>query len=263
MAGERVKLQVKERESRGSADARRLRREGFIPGVLYGNGQKPHAICVPERELRRVLTGDGGLHAILDVVLEGQKTTHASILKDYQQDPIRGHISHVDLQEVRLDQPIQASVTVQLVGEPAGAKEGGVLSQVQREINVEALPMEIPEHIDLDVSGLAIGDTLRLADLAPIDGVTYLDNPEETVLATMASTKRTGRAACGSRGAEATGPRRSTCSSSVSAIQGASTPDTGTTSAGWSWTSSRDATALPGRRSSPAGSQRSDSTAIA
>ena len=185
MAGERIKLQVKERERRGSADARRLRREGFIPGVLYGRGKASYAICIPERELRRVLTGQGGLHAILDVVLEGEKTTHAAILKDYQQDPIRGHISHVDLQEVRLDQPIQASVTIQLVGEPVGAKEGGVLSQVQREINVEALPMEVPEHIDLDVSGMAIGDTLRLADLAQLDGVTYLDNPEETVLATV------------------------------------------------------------------------------
>src|SRR5213080_1436973 len=185
MAGERIKLQVKERERRGSADARRLRREGFIPGVLYGSGKQPHAISIPERELRRVLTGQGGLHAILDVFLEGQKTTHASILKDYQQDPIRGHISHVDLQEVRLDQPIQASVTVQLVGEPAGAKEGGVLSQVQREINVEALPMEIPEHIDLDVSNMAIGDTLRIADLGAIEGVTFLDDPEETVLATV------------------------------------------------------------------------------
>ena len=185
MAGERVKLRVRERERMGSAEARRLRREGLIPGVLYGNGKQPHPICVPERDLRRVLTGSSGLHAILDVVLEGQKTTHASILKDYQQDPIRGHISHVDLQEVRLDKPIQASVTVQLVGEPEGVKEGGVLSQVQREINVEALPMEVPEHIDLDVSAMAIGDTLRLADLTPIEGVTYLDNPEETVLATV------------------------------------------------------------------------------
>src|SRR5918992_1761600 len=185
MAGDQVKLQVKEREKRGSADARRLRKAGFIPGVLYGNGKQPHAICIPERDLRRVLTGAGGLHAILDVVLEGEKTTHASILKDYQQDPIRGHISHVDLQEVRLDKPIQASVTVQLVGEPVGTKEGGVLSQVQREINVEALPMEIPEHIDLDVSGMAIGDTLRLSDLTPIEGVTYLDDPEETVLASV------------------------------------------------------------------------------
>src|SRR5919199_4670051 len=185
MAGERIRLEVRGREHRGSADARRLRREGFIPGVLYGRGNQPHAICVPERELRRVLTGDGGLHTILDVVLEGQATTHASILKDYQQDPIRGHISHIDLQEVRLDQPIQATVTVQLVGEPAGAKEGGVLSQVQREIRVEALPMEVPEHIELDVSEMAIGDTLRLADLAAIEGVTYLDDPETTVLANV------------------------------------------------------------------------------
>jgi large subunit ribosomal protein L25 len=185
MAGERMTLQVRERERRGSADARRLRRQGFIPGVLYGRGKQPHAIYVPERELRRVLTGSSGLHAILDVELDGQKTTHASILKDFQQDPIRGHISHVDLQEVRLDQPIQASVTVQLTGEPEGVKEGGVLSQVQREINVEALPMEIPEHIELDVSGMAIGDTLRLADLPEREGVRYLDNPEETVLATV------------------------------------------------------------------------------
>jgi large subunit ribosomal protein L25 len=185
MAGERIKLEVKEREGRGSADSRRLRRDRMIPGVLYGRGKTPHAICVSERELRRVLTGPAGLHAILDVVLEGQSTTHASILKDYQQDPIRGHIEHIDLQEVRLDQPIQAVVAVQLVGEPAGVKEGGVLSQVQREINVEALPMEIPEHLDLDVSQMAIGDTLRLADLAAQDGVTYLDDPEETVLATV------------------------------------------------------------------------------
>ena len=185
MAGERVKLEVRERELRGSADARRLRRDGFIPGVLYGDGKKPYAIYIPDRELRRVLTGPSGLHAILDVVLEGQTTSHASILKDFQQDPLRGHISHIDLQEVRLDQTIQASVTVQLVGEPEGVKEGGVLSQVQREINVEALPMEIPEHIDLDVSRMAIGDTLRLADLPAQEGVTYLDDPEGTVLATV------------------------------------------------------------------------------
>jgi large subunit ribosomal protein L25 len=185
MAGERIRLEARKRERRGSADARRLRKEGLIPGVLYGKGKPSYAIFVPERELRRALTGPAGLHAILDVVLDGQSSTHASILKDYQQDPLRGHISHVDFHEVRLDQPIQASVTVQLVGEPAGVKEGGVLSQVQREINVEALPMEIPEHLDLDVSGMAIGDTLRLADLPASEGVTYLDDPEETVLATV------------------------------------------------------------------------------
>jgi large subunit ribosomal protein L25 len=92
---------------------------------------------------------------------------------------------HIDLQEVRLDQPIQAQVVVELVGDPEGVKEGGVLSQVQREINVEALPLEIPERLELDVSEMAIGDSLRLVDLPAREGVTYLDDPEETVLATV------------------------------------------------------------------------------
>jgi large subunit ribosomal protein L25 len=185
MAGERMKLEVKEREGRGSADARRLRKQGLIPGVLYGRGKTPHAICVPERDLRRVLSGDSGLHAILDVVLDGQTTTHPSVLKDFQQEIPSGRLAHIDLHEVRLDQPIQAQVAVELVGEPAGVKEGGVLSQVNREINVEALPLEIPDNLELDVSGMAIGDTMRLADLAAREGVTYLDDPEETVLATV------------------------------------------------------------------------------
>jgi large subunit ribosomal protein L25 len=181
VAGERIRLEVRERERNGSADARRLRRQGLIPGVLYGRGKAPHAICVSERDLRRVLTGDHGLHAILDVVLEGQKTSHASILKEFQRDPIRGKLIHVDLQEVRLDQPIEAQVTVELVGEAPGSKEGGVLSQVSREITVEALPLEMPERIELDVSGMAIGDTLRVSDLPSREGATSLDDPETVV----------------------------------------------------------------------------------
>jgi large subunit ribosomal protein L25 len=184
MAGERIRLEVQERERRGTSESRRLRRDGMIPGVLYGRGHKPHPICVQERELRRVLTGSAGLHAILDVVLEGQKTTHASMLKDYQVDPLRGKIAHFDLMEVRLDQPIQTSVVVMLVGESVGAKAGGVLSQVAREIRVEALPLEVPEHIELDVSAMEIGDTLRISDLQASEGATYLDDPE-TVLATV------------------------------------------------------------------------------
>jgi len=186
MAGERIKLEVTKRESLGSRESRRLRRDGYVPGVLYGRGMEPHAICVLERELRKALTGDSGLHTILDVVLNGQNMTHPSILKDYQQDPMRGKLVHVDLQEVPLDQPIQATVVVELKGgdEAPGIKEGGVLSQVAREVTVEALPMEVPEHLELDVSGMAIGDTLRLADLAAQEGVKYLDDPE-TVLATV------------------------------------------------------------------------------
>ena len=185
MAGERIRLQVRERERVGTRESRRMRRDGLIPGVLYGRNE-PHAISVPERELRRALTGGQGLHTILDIVLEGQKSTHPSILKEYQQDPIKGRLIHVDLQEVRLDRPITASVTISLVGgeDAPGVREGGVISQVQREVNVEALPMEVPEHLDLDVSGMEMGDTLRLADLRVPDGATMLDDPE-TVLATL------------------------------------------------------------------------------
>src|SRR5205814_5672998 len=120
MAGERVKLQVLERGSRGTRESRRLRKQGLIPGVLYGRGKEPHAFCVGERELRRALTGDGGLHAILDVTLDGQNTARPSILKQYQQDPVKGTLTHIDLQEVRLDEAIQARVVVELIGEPVG-----------------------------------------------------------------------------------------------------------------------------------------------
>jgi len=188
MSGDRFQLTVKERDSLGSAETRRLRRNGFIPGVLYGKGE-PRAIAIEERALRSALTGGSGLHAVLDVVLEGQQSTHPSILKEYQQDPIRGHISHVDFHEVRLDRPIQASVVVTLIGgeDAPGVKEGGVLSQPAQEITVSALPMEIPDHIDADVSNMQIGDTLRLEDITVIEGVEFLDDPHETVIANVAA----------------------------------------------------------------------------
>ncbi len=189
MAGERIKLEVREREDRGSRESRRLRREGLIPGVLYGRGKNPHAICVAERELRRVLTGEHGLHAILDVVLDGQKSTHSSVLKEVQRDAVRGTITHFDLQEVRLDEPIRAQVVVELVGEESpGVTEGGVLSQVAREVTVEALPMEMPDRLELDVSSGEMGATFRVADVKA-EGATILDDPE-TVLATITAPTR-------------------------------------------------------------------------
>jgi large subunit ribosomal protein L25 len=125
------------------------------------------------------------MHAILDVVIEGQTTVHPSILADYEQDPVRGTIAHIDLREVRLDQPIHAAVVVQLVGESVGVKGGGVLSLVTRELHVEALPADVPEHIDLDISGMEVGDVFRLEDVAGIENVTFLDDPHETVIATV------------------------------------------------------------------------------
>lgn len=177
-------LEVQEREEIGSRRTRRLRAQGLVPGVLYGKGHA-RAIVVPERELRNVMTGPSGLHAILDVVIAGQKTVHPSILAEYQQDPIRGTISHIDLREVRLDQPIHATVVVQLVGDPAGVKVGGMLSLVTRELHVEALPADVPEHIEVDVTPLEVGDVLRLEELPAIENVTILDDPHETVIATV------------------------------------------------------------------------------
>jgi large subunit ribosomal protein L25 len=190
MAGERSKLTVARRERLGSSETRRLRKQGLVPGVLYGRDE-PISICIEERELRRALTGASGLHSILDVEIDGTGKSHASILKDYQLDKVRGGVIHVDLHEVRLDRPITASVSVHLRGgdEAPGVREGGVLSQPLREIQVEALPLEVPEHIDLDVSHMATGDTLRISDIAVPEGVTLLDDPE-TVVATVTAPTR-------------------------------------------------------------------------
>ena len=183
MAGERVKLVVSERTTLGSSESRRLRKQGLIPGVLYGREQ-PVAIAIGERELRAALTTTAGSHAVLDVAIDGG-SAHSAILKDYQRDKVRGTITHIDLQEVRLDQPIQTTVSLTLVGEAVGVKEGGVLAQVTNEINVEALPLEVPQHFEVDISGLGIGDSLRLSELEVPAGVTILDDLEETVLATV------------------------------------------------------------------------------
>jgi large subunit ribosomal protein L25 len=190
MAGERIKIDVRPRTEFGSAASRRLRREGFVPGVLYGRSN-PASFVVAERELRRVLTGPGGLHAILDIAIDGGNTQPA-ILKDYQQDPVKGKLLHIDLQEVRLDEAITASVVVSLVGadDAPGVREGGVLSQITREISVSALPLEVPEHIDVDVSGMEIGGTLRLAEVTDVEGVTFLDDPDDTVIATITAPTR-------------------------------------------------------------------------
>ena len=182
MAGERTKLLVTERVLLGSAETRRLRKQGIVPGVLYGGGE-PIAISIAERELRRALTGAAGLHSILDVEIDGKGSTHASILKEYQVDPVRGGVTHVDLQEVRLDKAINASVSIHLIGGDVapGVKEGGALSQVLREVTVEALPLEVPEHIELDVSAMEIGDAIRIAELTAPEGVTILGEPEQVV----------------------------------------------------------------------------------
>jgi large subunit ribosomal protein L25 len=206
VAGERVKLAVSQRSILGSAESRRLRRQGLIPGILYGRSD-PVAIAVGERELRAVLTTAAGSHAVLDVAIDGG-SEHSAILKDFQRDKVRGTITHIDLQEVRLDQPIQTTVMITLVGDAIGVREGGVLNQVTNEIAIEALPLEVPQGgLEADVSGLGIGDTLRLSEIAIPEGVRLLDDPEETVIASvqLAREEVAEEAAEGEEGAEGAG----------------------------------------------------------
>lgn len=178
---------VQNRSILGSSESRRLRRQGLIPGVLYGR-EAPVAISIPERDLRTALTGVGGSNAVLDVVVEGGNA-HASVLKEYQLDRVRGNVTHVDLQEVRLDQPIHATVPLHLLGEAVGTKEGGVLSQVLMELNVEALPMEVPASVDFDVTGIHLGESAHLSQVALPDGVQLLDDGD-TVFVTVTQPTR-------------------------------------------------------------------------
>jgi large subunit ribosomal protein L25 len=178
---------VQNRAVLGSAESRRLRRQGLVPGVLYGR-ERPVAISIGERDLRHALTGESGANAVLDVVVDGG-SAHASVLKDYQRDPVRGTITHVDLQEVRLDQPIHATVPVHLTGEAVGTKAGGVLTQAVIEINVEALPLEVPASVDFDVSELELGASAHLGQVALPDGVTLIDDPETTLASVTQPTR--------------------------------------------------------------------------
>jgi large subunit ribosomal protein L25 len=175
-------LQVSSRNPEGSRAARRLRRTGRVPGVLYGGGGDPLSFDVDARELRLALAAAG---AVLDLSVDGARATPV-VLKDAQRDAVRGHTVHVDLLRVNLDTAISAVVPLELTGadDAPGAREGGVLEQITRELNVEALPNDIPEAITHDVSELQINDTVMLEALSVPAGVTLLDDPE-TVIATL------------------------------------------------------------------------------
>jgi large subunit ribosomal protein L25 len=183
MAETTTKLDVKTRTGEGSRAARRLRRSGRVPGVLYGGGGEPIGFDADARELRHALAGAG---AVLDLSFDGKKATPV-VLKEAQRDPVRGDTVHIDLLRVNLDEAIHAVVPLELTGgeDSPGAKEGGVLEQITRELNVEALPTAIPESIVHAVDSMQIGETILLSALEIPDGVTLLDDLEETVLATL------------------------------------------------------------------------------
>jgi large subunit ribosomal protein L25 len=179
MATTTTKLEVSSRAAEGSRSARRLRRSGRVPGVLYGGGDDPLSFSVDSRELRLALAGAG---AVVDLSVDGAKATPV-VLKEAQRDPVRGQTTHVDLLRVRLDKAIHAVVALELEGvdDTPGVKEGGVLEQLTRELNIEALPTAIPESIVHTLGEMQIGDTLTLESIAVPDGVTLLDDTETTV----------------------------------------------------------------------------------
>jgi large subunit ribosomal protein L25 len=183
-SGSRTTLKIEPRDERGSRAGRRLRRAGFVPGIVYGTGSEPAPFKVNGRELRSVMV-EG--HALFDVALDG-KNAQPVVLKDSQRDPVKGNVTHIDLLLVRLDEKIQSTVPLEIEGteEAPGVKEGGVLSHVTREVIVESLPTAIPDRITADVSGLDIGENLTL-DAVPVpDGVDFVaEAPNEIVVATV------------------------------------------------------------------------------
>jgi large subunit ribosomal protein L25 len=184
MAQGRETLKVSKRDEFGSRESRRLRRSGFVPGVLYAGGDDARPFQVGEREIRTFLTNG---HTLFDLEIEGSKAVPV-VVKEQQQHPVRGDLLHIDCYEVKLDEAIEADVALELEGaeEAPGVKEGGVLEHVTREITVEALPADIPEVIHADVSEMVIGDTLQLDALTPPSGVKFMaEDPEEVTVATL------------------------------------------------------------------------------
>jgi large subunit ribosomal protein L25 len=182
---DRPTLEVELRDSRGSRATRRLRRAGLVPGVLYGGShQEGVSFQVGTRELRRVLV-DGS--ALVDVKLGGEKTVPA-ILKDRQLHPVRDEVTHIDFLEVDLKAKIRAMVALELTGadDSVGVRDGGILDHVTREVEIEALPTDIPELLEVDASGLDIGSTLTLADVSTPEGVEIVhEHAEEVVVASV------------------------------------------------------------------------------
>ncbi len=184
MASGRATLKVTPRAEFGSRTSRRLRRQGLVPGVVYSGGSEAQPFQVAEREVHTVLA-DG--HALFDLEVEGAKTVPV-VVKEQQLHPVRGSLQHIDLQEVKLNEAIQAEVAIELEGAEAapGVKGGGVLEHVTREITVEALPTEIPDRIVVDVSAMEINDTVQLSAATPPEGVKFVaEEPEEITIATL------------------------------------------------------------------------------
>src|SRR3954449_12437304 len=182
MAQDRPTLDVEPRTALGSRSVRRLRRQGLVPGVVYGTVAEARGFQTDARPLRSLLSSGA---AVFDLKLDGDAIP--VIVKDQQLHPVRSDVMHIDVLRVNLNESIQTTVLVELHGseEAPGVKEGGVLEQVTRELTIEALPGDIPEKIEVDVSGLEAAATMHLSELTPPEGVTFIDDPDETIIATI------------------------------------------------------------------------------
>jgi large subunit ribosomal protein L25 len=184
MAASRSTLKVASRAEFGSRASRRMRKEGLVPGVVYAGGEEATPFQVAERDVRTILH-EGA--ALFDLEVEGSKAVPV-VVKEQQLHPVRGTMNHLDLQQVKLDEAIQADVILELEGveNAPGVRASGVLEHVTREITVEALPTEIPDKIVVDVSAMEINDTLQLSSVTAPDGVAFVaDDPEEVTIVNL------------------------------------------------------------------------------
>ncbi len=173
-------VEAQPRTERGKNEARRVRRSGRVPAVLYGAKKETLAISVNPKQIARILNSESGHNSIFDLQV-GEERTKAMIV-DWQYEPIKGALLHIDLKRIAMDQRLRVAVPILLKGEAAGVKQqGGILEQVLREVELECLPGDIPGHIDVDVSELAFGKLLRVSDLPPLATVKFLTDPNQTV----------------------------------------------------------------------------------
>ena len=175
-------LAAEARHGKGKRANRRLRQAGYIPAVIYGSGKENMNLQVDERLFMRLLR-EGGANRLITLKLDGED--RAVLMQELQQDPVRGTPQHIDFLEVRLDEEVTVLVAVHLVGEAQRADDGGVISQPLWELEVSCLPTEIPEELEIDVSGLVVGDSLQVKDVQVPAGITIVTDPEETVVSVV------------------------------------------------------------------------------
>jgi large subunit ribosomal protein L25 len=174
-------LEAHPRESGNKNDARRVRRDGKIPGVVYGAGKDSLPVAVDPRQVMRILHSESGHNTIFDLTLNGGERTKAMIV-DWQYEPIKGKLLHIDLKRIALDKALKVSVPIFLKGEAEGVKtQGGILEQILREVELECLPSDIPSHIDADVSHLVFGTVLRVSDLPHSEKLKFLTDANQPV----------------------------------------------------------------------------------